>query len=83
MYSFKPKGVCATQIDFDIQDGTVKNVVYKNGCSGSLKGIGMLVEGMKVEDVINRLKGTQCGAKSTSCPDQLAAALTSYLNERR
>ena len=38
-------------------------------------GIGALVEGQKVEDVIARLEGIHCGMKSTSCPDQLAKAL--------
>ena len=49
------------------------------GCNGNLKGIGALVEGMKPEDVIERLEGTTCGFKSTSCPDQLAQALKQYL----
>ena len=31
--------------------------------------------GMKVEDVISRLKGIDCGGRGTSCPDQLATAL--------
>ncbi len=30
---------------------------------------------LKVDDVINRLKGTDCGGRGTSCPDQLAKAL--------
>ncbi len=30
---------------------------------------------MKVDDVIARCKGIQCGFKPTSCPDQLANAL--------
>jgi uncharacterized protein (TIGR03905 family) len=33
------------------------------------------VEGMKVEEVIQRLEGIHCGFKPTSCPDQLAKAL--------
>lgn len=45
------------------------------GCNGNLKGIGAIVDGMKVEDVIDKLSGIRCGFKSTSCPDQLAQAL--------
>jgi uncharacterized protein (TIGR03905 family) len=30
---------------------------------------------MKVEDAISKLEGIKCGAKPTSCPDQLAQAL--------
>ena len=33
------------------------------------------VEGMSKEEAIARLEGIRCGAKPTSCPDQLAQAL--------
>ena len=59
----------------DIEDGKVKNVQYIGGCNGNLKGIGALVEGMDIDEVIARLEGTTCGMKNTSCPDQLAQAL--------
>ncbi len=75
---FTPKGVCARGIDFEIEDGVVKNVVFTGGCNGNVSGISSLVEGMKVEDVIKRLEGIECGFKSTSCPDQLANALKEY-----
>lgn len=74
-YTYYPEGVCSVQIDFDIEDGVLHNVKYIRGCNGNLKGIGALVEGMKVEDVITKLKGIKCGMKDTSCPDQLAKAL--------
>ena len=76
---FKTKGTCSTEINFDVEDGKVKNVQFIGGCNGNLKGIGSLVEGMAVEDVITRLEGTTCGFKSTSCPDQLAKALKQYV----
>lgn len=74
-FHYRTKGTCSTDIDFDIEDGKVYNVVYTNGCNGNLQGIGKLVEGMNVEEVIIRLKGISCGFKPTSCPDQLAIAL--------
>ena len=74
-YEYKTKGTCSQKIFFDIEDGKVKNVQFLGGCNGNLKGIGALVEGMNVEDVISRLEGTKCGMKSTSCPEQLAKAL--------
>ena len=74
-YEYKTKGTCSQKIFFDIEDGKVKNVLFLGGCNGNLKGIGALVEGMNVDDVIARLEGTKCGMKSTSCPDQLAKAL--------
>ena len=74
-YEHTNKGTCSRSILFDIEDGKVKNVQYIGGCNGNLKGIGALVEGMDIDEVIARLEGTTCGMKSTSCPDQLAQAL--------
>ena len=74
-YEYKTKGTCSSRILFDIEDGKLRNVEYIGGCSGNLQGIGRLVEGMPVDEVISRLRGIRCGMKSTSCPDQLATAL--------
>lgn len=80
-YSYKTRGTCASYITFDLNDGIVSNVKFNGGCNGNLKGIASLIDGMKAEDVIARIKGTRCGFKSTSCPDQLATALENALNE--
>ena len=72
---YRPRGVCSRLIEFDIEDGKVKNVSFKGGCNGNLQGIARLVEGMDVNEVISRIEGIRCGFKSTSCPDQLAQAL--------
>lgn len=77
---YRPQGVCSQEITYDIVDGKVTNVSFYGGCNGNLKGIGKLVEGMPVEEVITRLEGIQCGFRSTSCPDQLAKALKSSLS---
>ena len=74
-YTYKTKGTCSQAIIFDVEDGKVSNVQFLGGCNGNLKGIGALVEGMDVDEVIARLEGTTCGGKPTSCPDQLATAL--------
>lgn len=74
-YTYRTKGTCSRSITFDIEDGVVRNVQFEGGCNGNLKGIGSIVDGMKVEDVIDKLSGIRCGFKSTSCPDQLAQAL--------
>lgn len=79
-YSYKTHGTCSREIAFEIEDGKVKNVQFFGGCNGNLKGIGALVEGMDVEDVIRRVEGIRCGMKSTSCPDQLALALKAAKN---
>lgn len=79
-YEYKTKGTCSQKISFEIEDGILKDVQFLGGCNGNLKGIGSLVEGMPVEQVIQRLEGTTCGWKNTSCPDQLAKALKEALN---
>jgi uncharacterized protein (TIGR03905 family) len=78
---YKTRGTCSTKINFDVIDGKVRNVKFTGGCNGNTKGICALVEGMEVSEVISRLEGTTCGFKPTSCPDQLASALKSYLQE--
>ena len=74
-FTYTPHGVCSAKIDFEVEDGKVKNVAFTRGCSGNTQGIAKLVEGMEVREVIRRLKGTNCGGRGTSCPDQLARAL--------
>ena len=74
-YTYKTRGTCSREIKFEVNDGIVSKVSFVSGCNGNLQGIGQLVEGMKVEDVISRLKGINCNGKGTSCPDQLACAL--------
>ena len=81
MYQYTTQGVCSKAIHFDVEDNKVKNVSYVAGCNGNLKGISSLVEGMDIDEVIARLEGTTCGAKKTSCPDQLAQALKAYKAE--
>lgn len=75
-YTYHPQGTCSVQIDFDVDDqGRLHNVGFLGGCDGNLQGIGLLVEGMAVDEVRHKLAGVRCGYKSTSCPDQLATAL--------
>lgn len=74
-YTYKTRGTCSQEISFDIESGKLKNVQFLGGCNGNLKGIGKLVEGMDVDEVIARVEGIRCGMKATSCPDQLATAL--------
>jgi len=77
-YSFKPQGICAAQIDFDVKDGNVVDVRFFGGCPGNHIGIQNLVEGMPIDFVIERIKGVRCGMRSTSCPGELARALEEY-----
>ncbi len=77
---YMTKGVCSRSITFDVVDNKVTNVAFEGGCSGNTQGIASLVEGMDLDEAIRRMKGIRCGFKSTSCPDQLAIALTQYKN---
>lgn len=78
--TYKTQGVCSQYIDIEVEDGIIKSVQFTGGCHGNLQGVSALVKGMKVEDAIARIKGIRCRDKATSCPDQLARALESFLN---
>ena len=78
-FTYTTNGVCSRSIDIEVENDTVVSVNYQGGCNGNLKGIGSLVVGMKVDDVIERLEGIKCGFKNTSCPDQIAKALEEAL----
>ncbi len=74
--TYKTQGTCSTQIDFDVIDNKIYNVSFTNGCNGNLKGISALVEGEDINIVKEKLQGIKCNFKNTSCPDQLAKALS-------
>lgn len=78
-YNYNTNGVCSRQISFDIENGKIKNVSFIGGCNGNLKGISALVEGADANEIIKRLRGTKCGMKNSSCPDQLAIAIEKAL----
>lgn len=80
-YEYKTKGTCSQRILFDIHDNIVTNVQFIGGCNGNLQGISKLVEGMNVEQVIEKISGIHCGMKPTSCPDQLAKALKEAISK--
>lgn len=81
MFSYKTKGVCSSTINLEIVDNVIQSVEFIGGCNGNLQGIGHLVQGMKVDDVIEKLNGIHCGKRSTSCPDQLSLALLEWKEE--
>lgn len=77
-FEYYPRGVCSRKMTFDVENGIVKELKVEGGCSGNLQGISSLVKGLPVDEVINRLSGIRCGAKSTSCPAQIAEALRQF-----
>lgn len=80
-FTFYPEGVCSMMIEIELDGDTIKDVVFTGGCNGNLSGISKLIKGMNAEDVIEKLEGTRCGFKDTSCPDQLSKALRQALAE--
>ncbi len=77
--NYTTQGVCSRKIEIIIDDNDViQSVSFIGGCHGNTQGIANLVVGMKVDEVIKRLKNIRCGFKTTSCPDQLATALEQY-----
>ncbi len=78
-YEYKTTGTCSRQISVELDGTTIKSVRFMGGCAGNTAGISRLVAGMDARDVINTLRGTRCGHKPTSCPDQLSIALEEAL----
>ncbi len=81
VFTYKTSGTCSKSIEIQIDGDVIENVRFEGGCNGNTKGIASLVKGMKIQQVIDKLKGIDCNNKGTSCPDQLAIALTQILNE--
>ena len=79
---YKTQGVCSRAIHFEVEDNKLKNVTFEGGCAGNTQGVARLIEGMDIDDAISRLDGIHCGARMTSCPDQLAKALKQYKEAR-
>lgn len=74
-YTYRTKGTCSQQIDLEIHDDVVSNVRFYGGCDGNLKAIPKLVDGLTVDQIVEKCAGIQCGFKNTSCADQLAKAV--------
>lgn len=82
MMAYQTFGTCSREIYFDVVDNKLTHVSFNGGCNGNLKGISALVEGMDIDEVIKRVEGIKCGARQTSCPDQLARALKAYKEQK-
>ncbi len=78
MMTYRTRGTCSSEIQFDVKDNKVTDVRFIGGCSGNTQGVARLIEGMDVDEAIRRLDGIHCGPRPTSCPDQLARALKQY-----
>lgn len=81
--TYYPKGVCSKQYDIEIEDGVIKDIAITGGCNGNLKGVAALLRGRKAEEIIPVIRGTTCGVRPTSCPDQISYALEEALKEEQ
>lgn len=78
--TYKTTGTCARLIHFERDaENRIHNISFEGGCNGNLKAIARLCEGMKAEEINEKLLGNLCGSKKTSCADQLAKAVVSGL----
>ncbi|MGN0554214.1 MAG: TIGR03905 family TSCPD domain-containing protein [Oscillospiraceae bacterium] len=81
-YDFTPRGVCSRKITIELSDsGVIESVSFMGGCSGNTQGVAALIKGMNAKEAISRIKGIDCNGRGTSCPDQLAKALTEALEK--
>ena len=81
-YEYRTHGTCSSKIAFDLnEDGTIHNIVFTGGCPGNHIGLDRLLRGMDVDEAIERMMGIKCGVKSSSCPEQVAMALSAMKAE--
>lgn len=79
---YLPQGVCCKMMNIRIKDDVIQDVEFIGGCNGNLSGIGVLVKGMHINEVVPKLSGIPCGKRTTSCPDQLTKGLMAYIEEK-
>ena len=82
-YRYRTRGVCSSEIEFELNGDVVTDVRFTGGCNGNLKAVSKLVDGMTVEQIESKLKGNTCGMKNTSCADQLAVAVRKALDSEK
>ncbi len=75
-FIYPTKGVCPPEIHFKITDGTLEEIRFVGGgCPGNAQLVARLLKGKPIEEVLKYLVGIDC-RNGTSCPDQLAAAVS-------
>ena len=83
-YEYITKGTCSRRILINLgDDDTIEKVEFEGGCSGNTQGLAKMVQGLKAQEVVEKLKGIKCGFRPTSCPDQLATALEEILSKTK
>jgi len=76
---YKPQGVCSSKFIFQIDDeNRIKKLEVSDGCAGNAQGISALLVGCHIEEIIEKFKDIKCEDKETSCPMQIAWALSEF-----
>jgi uncharacterized protein (TIGR03905 family) len=78
-YTYIPTGICPTEIVIDIEGDILKDVEFEGGCNGNLQALSILIKGMPISEVKEKLSGIQCGENPTSCADQLVKGIDEAL----
>ena len=75
-FIYPTRGVCPPEIHFKINDGRIEDIRFVGGgCPGNAQLVARLLEGRPLAEALEYLDGIDC-RNGTSCPDQLAAAVT-------
>ena len=76
------RGVCSRKTVVELDDtGIIRDIKIIGGCSGNTQGIMSLLKGMHAKDAIRKMSGINCNGRGTSCPDQVARALSEALEK--
>lgn len=67
-YTYRTQGTCSQAIEFEIEDGILKNVQFYGGCNGNTQGISALVNGMKIEKCYSVWKASVAASKAPLVP---------------
>ena len=62
-------------------DMRIESVLFKRGCFGQGKAVSKLLKGRTLREASELLKGITCGARGTSCSDQLAIGIDKWVSE--
>ena len=81
-HEYKTQMTCSSKILFDLDGDKVSNVQFIGGCDGNLKAISKLIDGWRVDQIVEKWAGNTCGRRPTSCADQLARAVAQAYEEQ-
>ena len=75
-FIYPTRGVCPPEIHFKVKKGSLQEIRFVGGgCPGNAQLVARLLEGKPLAEALKYLVGIDC-RNGTSCPDQLAAAVT-------